>query len=127
MLNKKTQKKIRRHKKIRSRIKGSGSCPRLCVFRSDSHIYAQVIDDEKGATLLSVSDKDSEVKKKLNSSKEDSKGFTKVDNAKIIGKILAERAKSKKIGRVVFDRGGFVYTGRVKALAEGAREGGLNF
>lgn len=115
-MNTKQEKRIRRHKKIRARIHGTQDRPRLCVFRSVQHIYAQLIDDEKARVILLVSDK--EIK---------SKKIKKVDVAKEIGKLIAKKALEKKINRVVFDRGGFVFHGRVKALAEGAREGGLKF
>ncbi len=105
----------RRHRRIRAKISGTGSRPRLAVFRSLQHIYAQLIDDEKGQTLLQVSDK--EIKEKM----------TKSQRARAVGKLLAEKAKAQKITVVVFDRGGFLYHGRVKELAEGAREGGLKF
>ena len=94
--------------------------PRLSVFRSGLNIYAQVIDDQAGNTLASASSIDSELRKKM-------KGLKKSEQAKVVGKALAERAKSKGIKAVVFDRGGFKYSGRVKALADGAREGGLEF
>lgn len=105
------KKKIR----IRKVVKGTSERPRLCVFRSAGHIYAQIINDEKQATLLSVSSLSSELK---NGNKE---------AAKTVGKKIAEEAKKKGITNVVFDRNGFIYHGRVQALADGAREGGLNF
>ncbi len=114
----KRQKRIQRHKKIRAKIKGTIECPRLCVFRSLKHIYAQLIDDEKGKTLLSVSDQ--EIKKSKTKDK-------KVVLAYQVGKLIAEKALKKKIKKVVFDRGGFIFHGRVKAIADGAREGGLKF
>ncbi len=110
----KKQKRIRRHKKIRSRIIGTGKVPRLSVFRSNKYIYAQLIDDDKGVTLAAVSGMDA-------------KGENKTKKAKEIGVTLAKEAKKKKIDSVVFDRGGFIFAGRVKALAEGAREAGLKF
>ena len=103
---------MRRHKKIRARISGTALLPRLSVFRSNKYLYAQLVDDENGVTLVSASD-------------HGVKGKTKVDRAKAAGALLAEEAKKKHIKRAVFDRGGFSYKGRVKALAEGAREGGL--
>ena len=121
MLEKKNR-KYRRHKRVRAKIAGNAERPRLCVFRSAKHTYAQLIDDEKGVTLVSVSDR--EVKRKTKSKTE--KG-TKVGLAYEVGKLIAERAREKKIEKVVFDRGGYRYHGRVKALAEGAREGGLRF
>lgn len=109
-------KKQRRHKKIRSKIHGTGARPRLCVFRSINHIYAQLIDDDKEKVLFSVSDKDVKAGKK-----------TKSEVAKEVGKIIAKKAGEKKIDKVVFDRSGLIFHGRIKALAEGAREGGLKF
>ena len=109
--------RIKRHKRVRSKISGTPECPRLCVFRSAKHIYAQVIDDVSGKTLVCAStvEKDFGVY-----------GGNK-DAAKKVGVLVAERALKAKIENVVFDRGGFVYHGRVQALAEGAREGGLKF
>src|SRR5215510_6862217 len=106
------------HRRIRKKVKGTGHRPRLAVFRSLNHIYAQVIDDEKGITLCSAS------------SVEKSAGAGKggnVDSAKKIGQLIAERAKEKGIISVVFDRGGYIYHGRIKSLAESAREAGLKF
>ena len=109
--------RLKRHKRVRAKISGTAECPRLNVFRSLQHIYAQLIDDVAGVTLVSASSTE--------------KDFTNYggnkDAAKEVGKLLAERAKEKNITDVVFDRGGYVYQGRVAALAEGAREGGLNF
>ena len=119
MVNRPDSNKARqtRHKRVRAKISGTAECPRLNVFRSLQHIYAQLIDDVAGVTLVSASSTE--------------KDFTNYggnkDAAKEVGKLLAERAKEKNITDVVFDRGGYVYTGRVAALAEGAREGGLNF
>lgn len=109
--------RIKRHKRVRARVSGTPERPRLCVFRSLSHIYAQVIDDVNGTTLVSASS----VEKAF-----ESYGGNR-DAAKKVGQLVAERAKAKGIETVVFDRGGYVYTGRVQALAEGAREGGLQF
>ena len=117
---KKQEKKIRRHKKVRARVSGTIDVPRLCVFRSNQHIYAQVIDDEKGITIVSAQEK--EIKKP---DAGDRKGKTAI--AYGIGKLVAEKALEKKIKKIVFDRGGYKYHGRVKALAEGAREAGLKF
>lgn len=111
------EKRIRRKKRIRAKIFGKKERPRLCVFRSAKHIYCQLIDDEKGTTLVWASDL--ELKKK--------KGKTKKELAFEVGKLIAKKALRKKIEKVVFDRGGYKYHGRVKALAEGAREGGLKF
>lgn len=110
----------RRHRRVRKHISGTPQRPRLNVFRSLTDIYAQVIDDEAGLTLVSASSIDKDLRKKV-------KGKNKTEKAKVIGEIVAERAKSKGISKVVFDRGGYQYMGRVKALAEGAREGGLEF
>ena len=112
--------RARRHVRVRKNLAGTTKRPRLNVFRSLSGIYAQVIDDQTGQTLLSASSVDHELREKL-------KGMKKSEQAKLIGQTLAERAKSKGIESVVFDRGGYRYIGRVKALADGAREGGLQF
>jgi large subunit ribosomal protein L18 len=110
----KTLKRKRRHAKVRAKISGTSEKPRLSVFRSNKSIYAQIINDETGETLVSATD----VK--------ESKG-TKIEKAAKIGKLIAESAKAKKITKVVFDRGGYLFAGRVKALAEAAREAGLEF
>jgi large subunit ribosomal protein L18 len=112
--------RVRRHLRVRKKVSGTLECPRLSVFRSVSEIYAQVIDDIDGNTLVSASSIDTELRAKM-------AGLKKTEQAKLVGKAVAERAKSKGIDSVVFDRGGFRYTGRVKALADGAREGGLKF
>jgi len=112
--------RIRRHARVRKTLSGTTARPRLNVFKSLSGIYAQVIDDEKGVTLTSASTVDKDLREKV-------KDMKKIEQAKEIGKAIAERAKSKGISTVVFDRGGFRYVGRVKALADGAREGGLQF
>ena len=109
--------RIKRHKRVRAKISGTPERPRLCVFRSETNIYAQVIDDVSGVTLVSASSLE----------KDFACEGTKSDAAKQVGVNVAERAKAKGIETVVFDRGGYVYHGRVKALAEGAREGGLQF
>ena len=109
--------RLKRHKRVRAKISGTAECPRLNVFRSLQHIYAQLIDDVAGVTLVSASSTETDFT---------NYGGNK-EAAKEVGKLLAERAKEKNITDVVFDRGGYVYTGRVAALAEGAREGGLNF
>lgn len=113
--NIKTEKRERLHKKIRSRVSGTGERPRLCVFRSNRYMYAQLIDDVRGVTLASASDIALTDK------------MTKVERAMTVGKKLADEAKKNKITSVVFDRGGFSYRGRIQALADGAREGGLIF
>jgi len=112
--------RIRRQARVRSVVQGTQKRPRISVFRSLSEIYAQVIDDQAGRTIVSASSIDQELREKM-------KGLKKSDQAKLVGKALAERAKNKGVQAVVFDRGGFKYTGRVKALADGAREGGLEF
>jgi large subunit ribosomal protein L18 len=122
MAKKKTRSaaRIRRHARVRKHIAGSPERPRLNVFRSLTSIYAQVIDDISGHTMVSASSIDNELRTKM-------KGLTKTEQAKQVGKVIAERAKEKGIETVVFDRGGYRYTGRIKALAEAAREGGLKF
>ena len=110
----------RRHARVRKKVSGSGERPRLAVFRSLSHIYAQVVDDLKGHTLVAASSLDAEVKGGGN-------GKKKSERAGLVGQLLAQRATEKGIKEVTFDRGGFRYHGRVKALAEGARKGGLKF
>jgi large subunit ribosomal protein L18 len=110
----------RRHNRIRMRVKGTAERPRLNVFRSLRHIYAQLIDDEKGHTLLSASTLDTEVAERTD-------GLSKTDQAKVVGEVLAHRALEKGVKQIVFDRGGYRYHGRVKAVAEGARAGGLQF
>ena len=109
-----------RHARVRKNISGTAQRPRLNVFRSTGGIYAQIIDDAAGHTLVSASSVDKELREKV-------KGLKKSEQAKLVGKAVAERAKGKGITSVVFDRGGFKYIGRVKALADGAREGGLQF
>jgi len=134
----KQEKRQRRHKRIRAKVSGNARQPRLCVFRSVKHIYARLIDDEEGRTILSSSDlelkkpkiKNQELKiqienKEIERSKKILIGKTAL--AYEVGKLIAEKARQKKIEKVVFDRGGYKYHGRVKALAEGAREGGLKF
>jgi large subunit ribosomal protein L18 len=108
------------HARVRTRVSGTPERPRLAVYRSLDHIYAQVIDDHSGKTLASASSVDSETKTNL-------KGGGNVAAAKVIGKAVAERAKAAGISKVVFDRGGYKYHGRVKALADAAREAGLQF
>ena len=109
--------RLKRHKRVRGKISGTAERPRLCVYRSTNNIYAQIIDDVAGKTLAAASSNE--------------KSFTEYggnkDAARAVGKLIAERAAEKNIKTVVFDRGGYVYTGRVAELAEGAREGGLEF
>ena len=112
----KQQKRKRRHKRVRAKIKGSTSCPRLSVFRSSKYITLQLIDDTKNKSLLQISDAKLDLKKK-----------TKTEKAYKLGEKFAQTAKAKKIKKVVFDKGGYAYHGRVKAVAEGARKGGLKF
>ena len=116
----KTNRKLereRRHKRVRTKISGTSECPRLCVFRSNTNVYAQIIDDTKGVTLVQASTLDKEVKTK-HSNKE---------AAKEVGTLVAKRAIEKNSNTVVYDRGGYVYHGVVKELAEAAREAGLEF
>jgi len=119
-LREKTDKLERRKQRVRQRVYGTPARPRLSVFRSKSHIYAQVIDDSKGRTLAAASTLDPEVKKAVQSK-------APIEAAKEVGKLIANRAKAANIGAVVFDRGGHLYHGRIKALAEASREGGLQF
>jgi len=116
----KNQKRMERHNRIRNKITGTPERPRLNIFKSSKHIYAQVIDDATGTTLVSASTQDKELREKVAE-------LTKQEAAKLVGKTVGERAKEKDINTVVFDRGGYLYHGRVKLLAEGARESGLEF
>ena len=109
-----------RHKRARKRIVGTNSRPRLCIFRSLNHIYAQIIDDSMSQTLISMGTLDTEVR-------DETKPMTKTKQAELIGSLIAQRALDKGVNRVVFDRGGSKYHGRVKALAEAARKAGLIF
>jgi large subunit ribosomal protein L18 len=111
--------RLRIHERIRKRLSGDEGRPRLCVFRSNKHIYAQIVDDSKGKTLVAASSLDAEAK--------GGKGGGNIAAAKTVGKIMAQRAQQKGIQAVLFDRGGYIYHGRVKALAEAAREAGLKF
>lgn len=115
MIKKYQNNRIRRHVRVRGKISGTVARPRLAVFRSSEHIYAQLIDDEKRVTLASASD--SGIKEKV----------TKTEKAKLVGQSIAAAAKAAKIKKVVFDRGGFSYHGRIQALADAARAGGLQF
>jgi large subunit ribosomal protein L18 len=112
--------RIRRHRRVRRRVRGTAQHPRLCVFRSLSHIYAQVIDDDAGLTLVAASDLDPEARSQVD-------GKTKSEAARLVGDLLGKRAVERGIGQVVFDRGGYRFHGRVKALADAAREAGLRF
>lgn len=118
-LDKNADRKIR-HLRVRKRIKGTSSTPRLCVYRSLTNIYAQIINDELGVTLVSCSTLEKDIQKELENK-------TKCEQAFVIGEVIAKRALEKGIEAVVFDRGGYVYTGRVAQVAEGARNGGLKF
>jgi len=113
--------RIRRHHRVRAKVEGTTPRPRLCVFRSLNHIYAQVIDDSQGHTLTSASTLDPEMKDGATA------GKVKAAKAELVGSLVAKRALSKGINQVVFDRGGYKYHGRVKALAEAARREGLKF
>lgn len=115
-----TEHRQRIHRRVRTRVEGSPERPRLCVYRSLKHIYAQVVDDRASRTLAAASSLDKETRKLL-------KGGGNVAAAKIVGKAIAERAIAAGISQVVFDRGGYRYHGRVQALAEAAREAGLKF
>lgn len=110
----------RKHVRVRKKISGTGECPRLCVYRSNAHIYAQIIDDEAQTTLASASTLDKEIKGSVSVG-------SNIEAAKAVGKLIAERAQAKDIKVVVFDRSGYLYHGRVQALAEAAREAGLEF
>ncbi len=112
--------RLRRHRRVRAGLSGSAAQPRLCVFRSLNHIYAQVIDDTAGATLASASTIVEELKTKTD-------GKNKIDQARLVGTLVAKEALGKGITQVVFDRGGYRYHGRVKALADAARQAGLKF
>lgn len=116
----KKEKQKRRHKRVRAKVEGTTICPRLSVFRSSKHIYVQLIDDERGQTLAAVSDLEFRDKKEEKIKK-------KSEIAYQIGQLIAKKALEKKIKKVIFDRDGYKYHGRIKAVAEGAREGGLKF
>jgi large subunit ribosomal protein L18 len=111
----------RRHVRVRAKVRGTTNRPRLNVFRSSAHIYAQVIDDNEGRTLVSACDLEEAVRERAGS------GATKSARAKAVGEVVGQRAKEAGIENIVFDRGGYLYHGRVKAVAEGAREAGLQF
>lgn len=116
----KNQERLKRHKRVRAKIKGTAESPRLSVYRTLNHIYAQIIDDVKGNTLVTASTLDKELKGSF-------EGKDKKAQAFAVGELLAKKAKAKKIKTIVFDRGGYLYTGRVQSLADGARKGGLQF
>lgn len=112
--NIKKEKRTRRHARIRAKVFGTAEKPRLCVYKSNKHISVQIIDDENGVTIASAHSRDV-------------KGKGMMQKAMLVGESVAEKAKTKKVTKVVFDRGGFIYTGNVKAIADGARKGGLEF
>ncbi len=112
--------RLRRHQRVRKKVHGTAQRPRLAVYRSLAHIYVQVIDDDAGRTLAAASDLEAETKAQRN-------GKSKTDVAKLVGQLVAQRAKDGGVKEVVFDRGGYQYHGRVKALADAAREAGLTF
>ncbi len=118
---KKLSPRKRRHVRVRAKVSGTVARPRLNVFRSNAHIYVQLVDDQAGHTLLATSDLDAEVAQRAGD------GATKGARARAVGEVIAERAKAAGYGAVVFDRGGFLYHGRIKAVAEGARSAGLQF
>jgi large subunit ribosomal protein L18 len=142
-IKKKIEKRYRRHRRVRGKISGTAKRPRLCVFRSNKHIYVQLIDDQNNKTLASAGDtglnlkiekKPASVKnkdgKKAAEGKKETKEAPRTENLALafeVGKLIAQKAKELKIDEVVFDRGGYKYHGRVKSLAEGARGGGLKF
>jgi large subunit ribosomal protein L18 len=110
----------RRHVRVRARVRGTAMRPRLCVFRSLNHIYAQIVDDSVGHTLVSASSLDAEIRDKVT-------GKRKTESAELVGSLVAQRALNKGVKQIAFDRGGYKYHGRVKALAEAARKAGLDF
>ena len=116
----KNKERVIRHKRVRRKVSGTTERPRLNVYRSLNEIYAQIIDDTKGVTLVSASTKAKDLAKSLEK-------LSKSEQAKVVGKAVAEKAIAKGITEIVFDRGGYLFTGRVKALADGAREAGLRF
>ncbi len=122
MVSKKDRNAVRvhKHRNLRNRLSGTAQCPRLAVYRSNKHIYAQIIDDDAQNTLVSANTLQKDVKANLEKTND-------VEAARYVGKVIAERAMDKGIKDVVFDRGGYIYHGKVQALAEAAREAGLNF
>ena len=122
MINKinKNEQRVKRHVRLRHDLAGTTQRPRLCVYRSLAHIYAQIIDDVKGVTLVSCNTTQKDIREKV-------KDMTNKEQARFVGEQIAKLAKKKKITEVVFDRGGYLYTGRVKELADGARDAGLKF
>ena len=122
MVSKKSRSEVRvnKHRKLRNRLSGTAECPRLAVFRSNNHMYAQIIDDTVGNTLVAASTLDKDVKAELEKT-------NNVDAAAYLGTVVAKKALDKGIETVIFDRGGFIYAGKVQALADAAREAGLKF
>lgn len=122
MVSKKSRSEVRvnKHRKLRNRLSGTAECPRLAVFRSNNHMYAQIIDDTVGNTLVAASTLEKDIKAELEKT-------NNVDAAAYLGTVIAKRALEKGINTVVFDRGGFIYQGKIAALAEAAREAGLEF
>jgi len=116
--NRRVGARVKRHRRIRKRLCGSAEVPRLCVFRSAHHIYAQIIDDAQGRSLCGISTLSPEIRDEI-------KGLKKTEKSRRVGLLIARLAREKGVERVAFDRGGYLYHGRVRALAEGAREGGL--
>lgn len=116
----KNQERLRRHTRVRKKVSGTAETPRMSVYRSLNHIYVQIIDDVKGVTLCAASTMEKDIKAEISE-------MSKSDAAKVVGKKAAEKALAMGIKAVVFDRGGYLYTGRVQAVADGAREAGLNF
>lgn len=114
----KNAERLNRHRRVRNKLSGTENCPRLCVYRSNASIYAQIIDDTKGFTLVAASSVDKDL---------DMAGKNKTEQAKLVGEKIGKLATAKGIKNVVFDRGGYIYTGRVQALADGARSAGLEF
>jgi large subunit ribosomal protein L18 len=112
--------RLKRHRRIRKNMRGTGDVPRLCIFRSTSHIYAQIVDDDEGRSICGASTLSKEILSAL-------AGLKKIEKSRRVGLLIAKIAQEKGISRVAFDRGGYLYHGRVRALAEGAREGGLKF
>ncbi len=119
-MNSRLAARLKRKQRIKKKLSGNGERPRLSVFRSAKHIYAQIIDDQQGRTVVTASSLTSDLKEKLS-------GLKKTEAAREVGKLLAARAKAQGIQKVVFDRNGFLYHGRIKAVAEGCREQGLEF
>lgn len=115
-----TEVRVKKHKRIRNKFNGTAERPRLAVFRSEQHIYAQIIDDTKGITLAAASTVEKDIKAQINAG-------SNVEAAKVVGEAIAKKALAKGIDKVVFDRGGFLYHGRIAALADAAREAGLQF